>query len=253
MNTLKPASAMQRFSIVLQRDFNLCFFLSLSILALYPDPEHFFSQFRNSPWFIYTIIPAFNGIYTTLLALFLNRTVSRRNYTRNFYSADIPALIAVSFSAGCLSTYITLSEAATYVISVVIIYLAYRNIKQFAALLTSLLRPDTTATIKDLGAFANFFINLMISFSVINLSLNAIHNHLNIEQAFNFGSGLRAIIDSIYFSIITMTTVGYGDIYPHTTLARLLTSAECLTSYLMLGIMIGIVSRGITVTPENRQ
>ena len=79
MNTPEHPSSLQRFSTVLQRDFNLCFFLSLSILALYPDPEHFFSQFQHSRWFIYLIIPAINGIYTTLLALFLNRAVSRKH------------------------------------------------------------------------------------------------------------------------------------------------------------------------------
>ena len=62
MNTPEHPSSLQRFSTVLQRDFNLCFFLSLSILALYPDGEHFFSQFQHHPWFLYLIIPAIYGI-----------------------------------------------------------------------------------------------------------------------------------------------------------------------------------------------
>ncbi len=251
MNKLYWTSVFDRFLNVLQRDFNLCFFLSLSILALYPNPEQFFNEFPHAQWVVYLMVPAFNGIYTTLLALFLNKVFRQRNYARNVSSPDTPALIAVSFIAGCLSTYITVSEAATYLISIIIIYLAYRNVRQFAVNLGKLLQPSAIATIKDLGEFANFFINLMISFSVINLSMNAVHNRLNIEQAFNFGNGLRAIIDSIYFSIITMTTVGYGDIFPHTTLARLIISIECLTSYLMLGIMIGIVSRGINFTERD--
>ena len=101
------------------------------------------------------------------------------------------------------------------------------------------------ATPNDLGEFAAFFINLVITFTIINLCANTIHNDFNLESAFNFGHGLIAIIDAVYFSIITMTTVGYGQIVPHTAIARIIVSVECLTSYLMLGMMIGIINRGI--------
>ena len=56
---------------------------------------------------------------------------------------------------------------------------------------------------------------------------------------------MNALFNGVYFSIITMTTVGYGDIYPQTTLARVIVGIECLTSYILLGIMIGIISRGV--------
>ena len=67
----------------------------------------------------------------------------------------------------------------------------------------------------------------------------------NIDMAFNFGTDIEGILDAIYFVLITMTTVGYGDIYPHTSLARIIVGLECLTSYILLGIMIGIISRGV--------
>lgn len=246
MHKLHHPLSWKQFHNILQHNFNLCFFLSLSILALYPDQKHLLNYFSQSLWVLYLIIPAVNGIYTTLLTLLLNHIFRGRLYTRKFYSPDIKALSVISFTAGCLSTYITTSELATYAISILIIYLAYLNVSDFARNLSALLRPNTMATLRDLGQFINFFINLIISFAVINLSLNAIHNRFNLEQAFNFGNGLNAIIDAIYFSIITMTTVGYGDIFPHTALSRLVTGIECLTSYLMLGIMIGIISRGIS-------
>lgn len=246
MNRLYRPFSWKHFYTVLQRDFNLCFFVSLIILALSSKSQHVFQNSPYSRWLVYLALPAINGFFTTILALLLNHAFRRKNYTKKFYSPDIQALSIVSFTAGCLSAYITVSELATYIISLLIIYIAYLNVREFARNLSALLRPNTMATIGDVGMFVNFFINLMISFAVINLSLNALHIRLNSEQAFNFGSGIGAIIDSIYFSIITMTTVGYGDIFPHTALSRLITGVECLTSYLMLGIMIGIISRGIT-------
>ena len=108
-----------------------------------------------------------------------------------------------------------------------------------------MLSPDSKATVRDLAEFAVFFINLVIAFTVINVSLNTIHNSLGLPLAFNLGNGMNALFNGVYYSIITMTTVGYGDIYPQNTLARIIVSMECLTSYILLGIMIGIICRGV--------
>lgn len=237
---------LQNLKPILVRDFNLCFFVSLCILALYPDPAHSLRQDGQDDLFLYLIIPIYNGLFTALITIFLNRYFSRRNYTKHYYVADKKALAIVAFLAGFLSIYITVSALGTLLISLMIIYISFLSVKDFAARLTSLLAPNTLATAQDLGEFANFFINLAITFSVINLSINTIHSSLKIPHAFSFGDGLSGIIDALYFSIITMTTVGYGDIIPQTVIARVVVAFECLTSYLMLGIMIGIITRGIT-------
>ena len=40
-----------------------------------------------------------------------------------------------------------------------------------------------------------------------------------------------SILDSLYFSVVTITTVGYGDLSPHTSIAKIFTMC-----YLFLGI-----------------
>lgn len=42
-------------------------------------------------------------------------------------------------------------------------------------------------------------------------------------------------VDAFYFSTITLTTVGYGDITPETTLGKLFTSFYVLTGIAILG------------------
>jgi voltage-gated potassium channel Kch len=45
-------------------------------------------------------------------------------------------------------------------------------------------------------------------------------------------------VDWIYFSFITLTTVGYGDITPVHPIARTLAVGEALTGQLYLAVMI---------------
>jgi voltage-gated potassium channel len=55
-------------------------------------------------------------------------------------------------------------------------------------------------------------------------------------------SGFTSIPVSIYWSIVTMTTVGFGDIVPHTGLGRLIASMTMMTGYAIIAVPTGIVS-----------
>lgn len=238
------------FMHILVSNFNLCFFVSLIILTLLPNPELFMLRNPGQKWFLYMLIPAINGTLTMLITLGLNRYFAKKNYTRKYYTQDTNALMLVAFLAGFLSLYITYASIFTYLISLIIIYIAFLNVRSFASQITTLLEPDKMATAEDLAEFANFFITLIITFAVVNLSINTIHTSFNAGAAFNFGSGITGIINALYFSIITMTTVGYGHIIPNSAIARIAVSFECLTSYITLGIMIGIICRGVNFTKK---
>ena len=54
--------------------------------------------------------------------------------------------------------------------------------------------------------------------------------------------GFTSIPTSIYWAIVTMTTVGYGDIAPQTTLGKILASAIMIMGYGIIAVPTGIVS-----------
>jgi len=57
---------------------------------------------------------------------------------------------------------------------------------------------------------------------------------------------------SLWFCIVTMSTVGYGDISPQTTPGSIVTSMLIILSGLYLAIPIGIVGRSFSVVWEDR-
>lgn len=54
--------------------------------------------------------------------------------------------------------------------------------------------------------------------------------------------GFKSIPTSIYWAVVTLTTVGYGDISPHTTLGRFVASLVMILGYSILAVPTGIVS-----------
>ena len=52
--------------------------------------------------------------------------------------------------------------------------------------------------------------------------------------------GFSNIPASMYWAVVTMATVGFGDIVPHTTLGRFITSALILIGYSILAVPTGI-------------
>jgi voltage-gated potassium channel len=52
-------------------------------------------------------------------------------------------------------------------------------------------------------------------------------------------------VDAYYFSVVTLATVGYGDLTPHTTFGKIFT-----TFYIFIGV--GIITTFITYTLRRR-
>ncbi len=55
-------------------------------------------------------------------------------------------------------------------------------------------------------------------------------------------NGFTSIPQSIYWAIVTITTVGYGDIAPATVLGKILASVVMLTGYSIIAVPTGIIS-----------
>lgn len=64
-------------------------------------------------------------------------------------------------------------------------------------------------------------------------------------------NGFRSIPESIYWAIITLTTVGYGDITPMTALGKALASIIMITGYSIIAVPTGIITAELTKKSKN--
>jgi voltage-gated potassium channel len=66
-------------------------------------------------------------------------------------------------------------------------------------------------------------------------------------------NGFQSIPLSIYWAVVTMTTVGYGDLVPQTTLGRALATVVMLIGYSIIAVPTGIVSVELYQQPGEEQ
>ena len=66
-------------------------------------------------------------------------------------------------------------------------------------------------------------------------------------------SGYTSIPISIYWAIVTMTTVGYGDIVPITPLGKAVSSFIMLIGYSMLAVPTGIITSELSSAKKNQK
>ena len=60
------------------------------------------------------------------------------------------------------------------------------------------------------------------------------------------------VVQSIYFSVVTITTLGYGDITPQTDLARSLAAFESVFGIILIGLFLNAVARASDLRREER-
>ncbi len=59
-------------------------------------------------------------------------------------------------------------------------------------------------------------------------------------------NGFTSLPKSVYWAIVTMTTVGYGDISPSTPMGQLIASATMITGYSIIAVPTGIYTAELT-------
>jgi hypothetical protein len=59
------------------------------------------------------------------------------------------------------------------------------------------------------------------------------------------GTESLSFLNRVYFSIVVFTTLGFGDFLPVSIIGKILVVAEVSIGYLMLGLLVGILSRRV--------
>ena len=86
--------------------------------------------------------------------------------------------------------------------------------------------------LKDLLTLLVVYFFVTVAFGLIYFLLPA--------NAFKapFDSSADGVLDSVYFSFVTTTTLGYGDHYPTQALARSIVIVQLLLSLFLLGVAL---------------
>jgi len=91
---------------------------------------------------------------------------------------------------------------------------------------------------------------VLFGFIVVYISLLSIL--ITIEND-NPNANIRDFGDAVWFSIVTLTTVGYGDLHPVTKEGRIFGSVFLLASLGFYGVMIGQITSIMNTIKENRR
>lgn len=135
-------------------------------------------------------------------------------------------------------TYLSLALAGTHYL---IVIRAIRLLRVFRILKLSyflnqyeLIALAIRASFRKIGVFMFAIINIVV---IIGATMYVIEGEAN---------GFDSIPRSIYWAIVTITTVGYGDISPQTSLGQFLSSIIMLIGYAIIAVPTGIVSSEMT-------
>lgn len=94
----------------------------------------------------------------------------------------------------------------------------------------SMLRAAVYASTRKIIVFLAFILTLMLIVGSMMYLVEGSH------------SGFTSIPQSIYWAVVTMTTVGYGDIAPTTVLGKILASIVMIMGYGIIAVPTGIVT-----------
>ena len=205
-------------------DIVLLWAIIISVLVVFLES---ISELRNQYGNIFYYLEWFFTILFTLEYILRIISVNKASeYVFSFYGViDVLAIIP---------TYLSLVIAGSQYFLVIRIL---RLLRVFRILkLTHMVRQAAIlrrALVASRGKIAVFLFAVLSLIVVIGAVMYVIEGPEN---------GFTSIPFSMYWAIVTLTTVGYGDVSPHTTLGQIFASIVMILGYSIIAVPTGIVS-----------
>lgn len=104
---------------------------------------------------------------------------------------------------------------------------------------------------RDVIIIITTYITLAISFGLLYTVISFFSDEIAFNNIPKTLGEFDFYLKHIYFSFITITTIGYGDIYPLTSLGQFLVVLEVITGIILTNVILGLViSSGIFSSKE---
>lgn len=221
----------KRFDVIL-----ICFILfSIAVTIL-----------ESIPWFRATCHTLF------LVAEWVTTLFFTAEYILRLYCSPEPRKYALSVF-GVIDFLATIPLYLMFFVTsaqYLIVLRAFRLVRIFRVFKLFSFLSEGEQLIESLVASAR---KLLVFFLFILILCVAIGTLMFMFEGGEPGSQFRTIPDSIYWAIVTLTTVGYGDITPTTAVGRVLSSLVMLLGYTIIAIPTGIVSVAMFRTVKGKR
>jgi len=185
---------------------------------------------------VYSIEWLFTMLFTVEYAVRLWCIEERGRYARSFYG--------VVDLLGILPTYLSLFVSGTQyllVFRVLRVMRVFRVLRMFRYVVEADMLQEALA--RGRRKITVFFVMVMSLVVVFGSVMYVVEGPEH---------GFTSIPESLYWAIVTLTTVGYGDIAPATPLGRLIASMVMVTGYAIIAVPTGIFAAELSDVARRR-
>ncbi len=174
----------------------------------------------------------FTILFTIEYALRLYSSPNRRAYAFSFFGVvDLLALLPTYLSLFFVGTHYLLVVRILRILRIFRVFRLKSYMQQAGFLAAAFKTSQHKITV--------FFLSLLLLVTIFGAVLYVVEGPKH---------GFTSIPKSIYWAVVTLTTVGYGDISPKTPLGQAIASMVMITGYAIIAVPTGIFTAELTRT-----